>query len=91
MGKEDSIEFIKQILPAYERDLYFHGTSFFLNFPMIDFHAAALLGLAPIGIPKYVKGNVSRLQFNNLANFTTSLLSTPTAPKEISWRKVGKA
>lgn len=74
---------IKHTLPAIDKDLCFHEASFFFNLPMIGFHVFVLLGLAPIGMPNYVKGKDKRLQLCDLSNLTAILFSTSITPKQL--------
>jgi len=62
---EDINKFIKKI-PMKERDLCFKEFNLLPTLSIIDFQVSSNLGLAPIGIPRYINDKVVILQFNKV-------------------------
>jgi len=67
-GKDESIELMRHIHPVNESCLCFQKDNFFTYLSMISLQVLLLLGLAPIRIPKYIKGKYNTLQFKTPAN-----------------------
>ena len=80
MGREKSIELIKEIRLVNKRCLCFQDASFLTNLVMIDSQVSNLHGFVSMGIPKYTKGVDKLTQLRNFANFSTTSLATPKPP-----------